>query len=380
MKNSLLLIVILLLVSPSFAQAPCNDDIIMNVKGKWTTSADNIVSPDKTFPASQYNQLRTRLDKIAILFKEAYPEPVGLEAKWYRSIRESSLVENGPVPYQFNSLYLTWYCNQNFHKLMLGDETGTWSYVYVNRFGWFMTHQYDELADKIEGTTAFLLPQKIGEWKGLPLYQPSANTNKCKAVLITRDGKLPYKPVSRLQFLKSMMELLEKKKKEQIEFDNKMPERTEAEQEAAKKKGLENVLLGASPNRIEERKTSYFKRYRTDRQLKEEKIQQTQNYYGGLIKAYDDTRKSHSENELKEPAIVDGVNWASLFKGFTTQEKGGRMIVFVDTDYFNLKLPRYVPQFIALYWEWDKNTAAQNFKNQLEENFPVDKLKAMIDK
>uniref|UniRef100_UPI00374D6123 hypothetical protein n=2 Tax=Ferruginibacter sp. TaxID=1940288 RepID=UPI00374D6123 len=61
-------------------------------------------------------------------------------------------------------------------------------------------------------------------------------------------------------------------------------------------------------------------------------------------------------------------------------EKGGRMIVFINNDYFNLKLPRYVPQFIALYWEWDTNSPAMNFKKQLEENFSVDKLKAMIDK
>jgi hypothetical protein len=34
----------------------------------------------------------------------------------------------------------------------------------------------------------------------------------------------------------------------------------------------------------------------------------------------------------------------------------------------------------VLYWSWDKNGPAQDFKKQFEDNFPIDKLKAMIDK
>ena len=381
MKNLIFFLLCSLLISYEKVQSQvCDTAAIMNIEGKWITGSDDIVYPDKTFPAAQYNQLRTRLDKIAALFREAYPRPMGLQATWYRSIRRSSLVEKGPVPYQFNSLYKAWYCNPNLHKLMLTPETGTWAYVYVNDFGWFMTHQYDELPDKIDGSIAFLLPKKIGEWKGLPLYEPSASSQKNKAILITRDGQLPFKPVSRLQFLNSMKEKIDANKKVQLDIDNKMPERTEAEQAIAKQKGLENALIGAPPSRIEDRKATYFKRYRTDRQLKEEKIQRTEKYYGDLTKAYDDIQKGFTDDELKMPAIVDRVSWTSPFNGFITQENGGRMIVFINTDYFNLRLPRYVPQFIALYWQWGNDSTAQNFKTQLEENFPLDKLKALIDK
>jgi len=376
MKNLLLFVFLFsFFTNPGFAQADCNDEVIMNVKGSWKKRSDANMKADKN-----QAQIISRIDAISKLFQTAYPDPKGMEAGWYRTMGGYSLVGYGPTPYGFSSLYLAWYCNQNLHKLMLGSETGTWANVYINSFGWFMTHQYDELSDKIEGITAFLLPKKICEWKGFPLYEASANRNKCKTILITRDNQLPYKSVTRVQFLKAMKEKLEADKKIQIDQDNKMPERTEAEQAAAKQKGLENALVGATPNRIEERKASYQKRYRTDKQLKEERIQQTSKYFDDRIKLYDDVLKSLNENELKEPASVNEVNWTSLARGFTTQEKGGRMIVFVNNDYFNLKLPAYVPQFIALYWEWDKNSAAQNFKKQIEENFPMDKLKAMIDK
>ena len=212
------------------------------------------------------------------------------------------------------------------------------------------------------------------------MYEPSGNRDKCKAILITRNNQLPYKPVTRLQYLKTTKEVLEIKKKKEIDIQIKMQERTEAEQAVAKQKGWENALIGAKPNRVEERTANYLKRYRTDRQLKEESVQREEKYYNDLIKPIDDVWNSLDKEALKEPAIVDATNILYKFKGFTTQEKGGRMIVFVNADYFNLKLPKYVPQFIVLYWEWDKNAPAQNFKKQLEENFSTDQMKAMIDK
>ncbi|MEP6676231.1 MAG: hypothetical protein ABJA78_13800 [Ferruginibacter sp.] len=354
----------------------CDATTIMNVKGKWTTNADNIVSPDKTFPVSQYSQLKTRLDKIAMLFKETYPEPAGMEAVWYRSIRGTSLIDKGPVPYQFNSLYEGWYCNQNLHKMMLATETSTWSYVYANDFGWLMTEQWDKVWIKIDGVTAFLLPKTKEQWKGLPLYEPTGN-NKSKAILLTRNNQLPYKPVSRLSYLNAIKQQLENDKQVQMDALNKIPFKTEAEEAVSKQKGLENALIGAPSSRIEERKERYLKNYKTDKEQKEENRKLSSKYFDDKIKIIDDILKNNNSDELQQPAIIDNV---SNFKGFSTLEKGGRMIVVIEARYFNMQLPRYVPQFIVLYWQWDNGTASQNFKKQLEENFPLDKLKAMIDK
>jgi len=354
----------------------CDTTAIMTVKGKWTTTADNIVSPDKTFPVGQYNQLKARLDKIAMLFKEAYPEPAGIEAVWYRSIRGSSLVDKGPVPYQFNSLYKSWYCNQNLHKMMLGDETGTWAYVFLNDLHWFLNDQYDQVWVKIDGVTAYLLPKTKELWKGLPVYEPSGN-NKSKAVLLTHNNQLPYKPVSRLSYLRALKQKLENNKQDQMDVLNKLPFKTDAEEAAAKQKGLENALLGAPPSRIEERKERYLKNYKTDKQQKEENRQRASKYFDDKIKIIDDIWKNSSTDYLQQPAIIDD---NSNFKDFSTLEKGGRMIVMINPGYFNMQLPRYVPQFIVLYWQWDNSRAALNFKKQIEENFPIEKLNAMIDK
>lgn len=96
------------------------------------------------------------------------------------------------------------------------------------------------------------------------------------------------------------------------------------------------------------------------------------------------------EQELEQPAILD-FNNLLFFKKFSTYEEsrgqsvlhsgeGGRLLVRLNPDYFDSKLPRYVPQFLIVYWRWYKDKPGENFKNQLEANFNFGALKEMIDK
>ncbi len=373
-RSCLFFSVFLLLCRYSFSQQPCTADDLMNIKGSWKKASDANMRTDKN-----QSQINSRIDAISKLYQVAYPEPKGLEAEWYRTMEGRPLVNNGPVTYQLNSLYLAWYCNSYLHKAELGSETSTWSFVYVNSFGWLMTDQYDKAEIKVDGIQAWLLPKKIGEWKGLPLYEPTASPQKNKAVLITRNSQLPYKPVTRMQFLKAMMGKIDTDKKAQLDFENKRTVRSDAEEETAKQQGLENALKYAPPNRMEQRKADFLKHYRTAQQRKEDDILQTEKYYNSRLQPLADELNNESDAALQLPAIVN-TDYTGVFKGFTTDDKGGRMMVVINADYFKLNLPRYVPQLIVLYWSWDKNTPCQNFKRQLEDNFPIEQLKAMIDK
>lgn len=376
MKNLTLLFYLTLFANIAFAQELCNDDVVMAVNGKWKTSPDNITETDKTFPANQYNQLKTRLNKIAVLFQEAYPNPKGIEAKWYRSIGGKLIVYNGSVPYQFNSLYLSWYCNPNLHKLMLGTETGTWAYVYVNDLHKFL----EEVADfKINKSASFLLPDKVGEWKELALYDIGSKTDKQdRAILITHGSHLPYIPVTRLQYLNALKQKFEDEKIIQRDLINKMKIKSDAEEELAKQKGMENALKYAPVNRVEERKANYLKNYKTDQQRKEEKLQRLEKDYSDKIKAIDDLLKTFDNDELEKPAVIDPFH---TFKQFSTLEKGGRMMVLINNNYFLKQLPRYMPQLMVLRWrsESNNNAPSQFFKKQFEANFPIEKLKLMLD-
>ncbi len=374
MKSLLLLTIIALYVINSFAQAPCNDDIIMNVKGAWKKRSDANMKADKN-----QAQIINRLDAISKLIQTAYPDPTGTEAGWYRTMEHNPVINNGPSCYQFNSLFLWWYCNLNLHKLMPSVETGTWAYVFINDFGYFMGDQFDKAAIKIDNNTVYMLPKLVGEWKGLPLYEVKGSNkfHENRTVIIIRNNQLPYKPVSRLQYLDAMKQKIENEKKIQLDIINKMAVRSEAENEEVKQQGLKNIEKYNQANKVEQRKATYLKNFKTEKQQKEENLQRAEKIFNDQVITIENIGKKYTPDELLQPAII---NEDHAFSDFTTQENGGRMIVLINAAYFNMQLPRYVPQFMVLYWSTENNAPSQNFKKQLEENFQVDKLKAMIDK
>ena len=365
-----------LLTTTIIAQQPCSEDVLMNTKGTWKRASD------ANMKAGNQSQAISRIDKMQKILLAAYPEPKGIEAKWYRTMVNDPLIINGPIPYQFNALFLTYYCNTYNHNKELGDETETWFYVYANHFNWFM--EYDQFFS-VHKQPVYLLTKKVGEIHGYPLYEGIHNgtsntgTKYSRTVIITRPGNSPYVPVTRKQYLQLFIKLKEKNRTEQIQFTEKKPERTAAEQEIVKQKGMENALRGASPNRIEERRASYLKRYRTDKEQKEEDLLNLNKRYDDYIKAAKDLLNNMNEVDAKMPAIVSN-DYISKFERFFSEEEGGRMLVRLNPDYFNNKLPNYVPQFLIVYWRWEKNKPSQNFKEQIETHFNFNALQQMLDK
>ena len=61
-------------------------------------------------------------------------------------------------------------------------------------------------------------------------------------------------------------------------------------------------------------------------------------------------------------------------------------LVTENPAYIRKDLPKYVPQFIVLYWSWVSDfpllggAQGEYYSKIMEANFPIDKLQAMIDK
>jgi hypothetical protein len=323
MKEIRLLILIVLSAGAGYGQTACGDEAIMGTKGSWKKGPDALmrsVKPGQGNPA----QAGGAMDAIGNLFKTANPEPKGMEASWYKSMAGEPVIPGGPMPYQVNSLYLAWYCNRNLHKLMLGDETGTWAYVFVNGFSWFLSNQYDLLKIKVNGDNVYLLPPAKGEWKGYTLYQSSSHGEKSSCIVLTHNKQVPWRPITQEQYLRAVRSAMEM--------------RQQAENNPKSNK------------------------YWSDK--------------FGLI----DTYISAHPALLQEPAVIENGVQNDFSGNFSSLEKGGQLLVTVDSSYFDHRLPRYAAQFIVLYWRWDMKAPGLNFKSQFEDNFPVDKLNAMIDK
>ncbi len=154
MKKLILLFSFAHLFLYSFGQQPCNDEIIMAVKGKWAKR------PDANMKAGNQVQITSRIDKMQQLLLAAYPNPKGIEAGWYRSMGGyNSSVTNNAESYVLNALFKAYYCNTNVNKLLLGVETGTWFYVWANKFSWFV-QPVDYFTVKQQ--PVYLLTAKVG--------------------------------------------------------------------------------------------------------------------------------------------------------------------------------------------------------------------------
>ena len=367
------------------AQQPCNDDGIMNTKGSWKKHNDANLFPDKNFPKNQFPQVNSRIDKMQKLLQAAYPEPKGIEAEWYRSISGNAEVKTGPVPFALNALFLAYYCNTYEKKIERGGETGTWFYLWANQLNnWFAEYIKYYVIQK---QPVYLLQKRIGELRGYPLYEGNYNrtsntgTKYSRAIILTRSGQMPYLPVTKKQFLKAFLNYNEKKHlKFMTALEKSMTVKTdEEEEEANKKKNLEILERVTPASKLARAKENFLLNYVTSRQKNETSIAKIKKSYEEDMKPARDLLADSLKPELGQPAILDFNNLLE-FKEFTAEEKGGRQLVRLNPDYFDMALPKYVPQLLTVFWSWDKGKAEENFKNQLEANFNFSALKEMIDK
>ena len=263
----------------SFAQQPCNDDMIMNTKGHWNKVSDANTFPDQSFPKNQFPQVNSRIDKMQKLLQAAYPEPKGIEAEWYRSITGDAVIKGGPVPYALDALFQFYHCS--YEKKIesaeetRGGETGTWFYVWANQLnGWFAEFVKYYTIHKLP---VYLLPKKIGVFNGYPLYQGIRKFSS--AIILTRAGQSPYLPVTQKQFLKAFINYHEKRNPKFIaNLEKNTTVLTDEEEEAKKQKELATIERTTAPGRLQRAKENFLRNYVTSKQHKEASIAQSKKF------------------------------------------------------------------------------------------------------
>ena len=379
MKKNISLFFLLLFVNVLFAQDPCNDDVIMAVKGKW------IKRPDATMNAGNQAQITSRVDKIQQLLQAAYPEPRGIEAKWYRSMGGYyPAINKNSVSYELNAMFFTWYCNIHVKKLLLGTEASNGFDVWINKFKWFAEKDDRFL---VEEKPVYLLTKKLGELNGFPLYagndnsSPNTGTTFSKTILISRPGQLPYTPVSRKQYLLIFLQSKEDWQKKYVESLLKMPVRSDAEEEVYKNQQMERVVNANGQNETvrEKAKANFLQGYTTAKQRQQADIARSEKAYQQDIKAATDYLALTTDEELAKPAYMKNTSYASSFAAFA-KENDGAMMVGVNSSYFNNKLPAHAPQFLVVYWRWNTEKPSLEFANNIEKNFNFKALQSMLDK
>lgn len=342
---------------------PCTQEFVDNYKGKWLIPPGELGnSPNKGFSQGAMK----RLHDIQNLIVQVYPQLIGADGYWSgvyiktyfaekvkyvkedgRSRKES--VSANPIDgWQYHLVLFPWYCDdESKNQIMNGYPDmadGDGITITANNADAIVngTIMEDDIGT-INGQDIKYKMPVIGNWKGYDVIcEVAAQLSRTRHVLISRKGTLPYIPVTRKQYLEKAVAYVTKTYDEWISLADKDADKDQA---AANKKRLSND------------KAEVLKKY-------QEALEES-------------TRKGL----LESPAIIQRlVMFLSDESIFSSEADGGRMLVIDNPNYYRKDLPGYVPQLFVLEWTWGRLKLATDFRQAIEENFPIEKLQEMIDK
>ncbi len=408
-KQIIILLLTLTTTLYLYAQdAPCNDAVIMNTKGKWyRPKANPYVSPDKTnFTKPQELAIAARMEEMYKMMLKAIPVPMGLDGEWsYRNYDGEFASKVKYITTQDGSVQMDYVkrnnlsgyeCKWNFWDFTcypgkLGrtypGDPSEGIFVTVNNLGGFLSREWADNDVLIDGQVIKSKLTVQGSWKGYDLLWeggPGRVLHGYRQVLIHRKGEFPYTPVTRKQYLDRALIYVNKFYDNMIKSFDLVPVRSLEEQEALKKKTIEGYekTYAGDPKKSKSAVDYYLMSYQTDQQRVDDQKNIIVKNKNAVLKRYQDAlEKSTADHLLDSPAIVPAP-FSPIAGGpvFSTGEEGGTMLVIENLKYLRKDLPSDVPQFIVLYWEWGDSKPGKNLRKLFEENFQVEKLQAMIDK
>jgi len=346
--------------------APCNQQFLENYKGKW-------LIPDKTMensPNKNYSQgAIQRITEIHGFVKQIYPEPTGSDAYWRGTYSISDfaytvkyVTEDGRTQkeylnrrqvegWKYYIILFAWICSgDNANEMWNGYPDaggGNAIEVYANYIPILTGEFMDDEIWTIDGRPIKTKMPVVGKWKGYDMLATNggqyADQNSEWYILITRNGMLPYIPITRKEYLDRAIAYISKFYDNMIAFNEQNPDQTE--------------------------KAENKKRYIDAKDVAVKNLQH-------------ELEKTTKDGKLSAPAVVRrDAHFQTEGPIFLSEADGGVMLTTENPNYFRKDLPAYVPQLFVLSWMSGTETKwERDFRRAFEENFPVDSLQAMIDK
>ena len=349
---------------------PCNDEFLNNYKGKWLIH--------EPFRITDYHdEAMKRLNAINDLVRQIYPEPTGADAGWSGEFAKTSFADqvkfvpvedrdpeetktkpNPVYQYYYSCTLFPWMCTSNSNEIMNMYPEGSSSSIGIRANQLKILNENYANGDewRIDGRPIKRKMFTTGNWKGYEMMSSVggiyANPASDHFVLISRDGNLPYIPVTKKQFLERAIQYV-----------------TRYYDELIKKILQANEALPAQ--------------FRSpQKEIDDQKAQNTKAKNDALKKLRDALEKTTKDGLLDAPAVVR-IDPLLMNEGpvFQSEAEGGCMLATENPNYFRKELPKYVFQFFVIeLMPGDPKHSNMNFKEIIEENFPVEKLQAMIDK
>ena len=384
----------------SNTKEPCTDAIAQTTKGKWIKRYDNA----SNITPAQKQEAYKRLDIVHNTLLKMYPDPTGVDVResrgagiaYFGSTRKYRYTEDGELAFDYVKLLpikaYSYYANFSPHFCAHTDkgiifqpgvmnENSDGPRVAINDFAGLAGSPASDDDWTLNGLPVNTLATKTSEnWKGYEVYGDIRD--RVRTILLHREGMLPYIPVTRKQYLERCIAVTTKLHNNIIDFQKQMPVRSPEEEEAEKKAKLEKFEkdFGKDPKRLKSAVDYYLSGYKSDQQIRDEEVEKAIKIRDAELKKFnDELEKSTKEGLLDSPAFIRVRYNPDMI--FDTNHQTGSMLVTDNPDYIRKDLPAHVPQFIVFTWKWhDDYPPHAKYKRLLLEEFPIEKLQAMIDK
>lgn len=396
MKKQFLLFYFLLISVLAIAQVvriktelPCKDEMLLNIKGRWIKTAD--------VGSSNNSEVIKQLNAIHSLVLNIIPEPKGVDAAWHRSsgisyfgekrkyfktADERDTYDSYNLP-NFNSFYykagfFRYRCEYGKTNIILSGypgETGTWLQISANcNMGVDVNDDTWTIDD--HPVMVFYPAKERKEGIEFTYSEPGAHSRQ---ILIHRKGELPYKYVSRKQYLDHCITRFTKMYDGLIKGFEQAPVRSLEEQEREKQATIDKFRkqFANDPQKLKANVDYYLSGYKTDQQIRDERIIESKNHKEQELKKWnDELEKSASEGLLETPAMVIANFYPDNI--FTTDSANGHVFVIENSGYLRKDLPKYVPQFFFVTWNCNDWEGQKKIGEIMDSKFPFEKLQAMI--
>lgn len=357
---------------------PCTEAMAAQVKGKWIKVGDSITT------SGPIEEAKKRMNLMHEMMLGIYPSPTGVDATWSYTAGPGSF-PGSSLGYRYVSRFFGYLCSPYNKTQLIGGYPG--AYVTEVMVTANETFPWVTIADEawvIDGRPVLRRYPLRQMWKGHQMFHPEVGVDRFY-MLIHRKGILPYIPVTRKQYLNHSIQHFTETFDSGIKTFREMPIRSLEAQEAEKKQALERYekAFAKDPKRLKAATDSYLSGYQTDEQRRAEQVSKAIEHKNSLLKRYqDELAKTTRDGLLDSPAIILLMHPPDLTTPiFVTEAENGSMLITLNSAYVKNDLPKHVPQVLVLQWTWDDTKeATRNIAKLVEENFPIEKLEAMIDR
>jgi hypothetical protein len=349
---------------------PCDIELLKKTPGRWMPVRKDFRAK---ISKQQEQEIANRLNTIHQWVYNIYPSPLAFDADPMFRMEDIAFAPRlkiesaedafrtpptGGTPvinYDYVAQFCNYFCGRDKYEIIRGAgcEGGTCVYVICNRLSSiFLPLNLDDFYAEImridERPIQIMNAIKKEKWKGYNVYASSGGDI---VILLHREGMLPYIPVTRKQYLDRSIACLQRM------FEN-------------------NIKAVQNPEGL-----NLF----MDKKERDEQLKRVEKNRDNVLKYYrDELEVTTNAGLLDSPAIVPGdvLEQRTDIPVFTTLEKGGKQLVTENPSYIKKDLPKYVPQLIIciLVYSDDSLGPEINPYRLCEQNFPIEKLQAMIDK